>query len=211
MVTGRWLSPARGDTERMTGGEGTSGLRAPYSLMTTRPVAWFMALMALTLAAGCIPAAHTVPVDDGEGPGQLVFAGSLRQTAAHDTIRISVAVRNTGDREEHLSLGECSLDVSFYRADRDTAAAVWQQSRWQPHPPPGLPLFGRVCLSYALDITLQSGESSAPREYSATFAARDVLGDSLPEGTYRVIARAGYNDSTAPLSLGPIELRRRAP
>lgn len=87
-------------------------------------------------------------------------------------------VRNTSSREIHLVSDGCGVLPRVYGSADRAGRRLWDAR-------PGAP-----CLASVAPVTLAPGET---RRFTRSYSARDVLGDSLPDGRYyfTVTYRAG--------------------
>jgi hypothetical protein len=82
---------------------------------------------------------------------------------------------------------------------------VWDYRRWRVARDPNA-----ACLSYLMVWHLPPGRSISSRELEVTVLVRDVLGDSLPAGRYRISAGVGYNSqASGGVLAGEVDLRTR--
>jgi hypothetical protein len=115
-----------------------------------------------------------------------------------------VIARNTGRAVTwSLELGHCSLNFRVAGLSQDTPHE-WDYARWRTALNP-------LCPAYLESWRLAPGDSLSTRDLERIVKVRDVLGDSLPPGRYRVIAFVGFNStqSSGDLAAGEVELRGR--
>jgi hypothetical protein len=151
-------------------------------------------LIAALLAGGCSSAGEPTGTD---GAGGIVRDG-VRYTATTTVLEsypvqlhTTVRVLNTGSTPARLEFP--SGCVVLLRVYRDTADArpVWDQAQI-------------VMCTMALQLVdLAPGES---REYSTHTDAREILGDSLPDGTYHFRARVAVNGGELEIPAGSAQL-----
>jgi hypothetical protein len=130
-------------------------------------------LAMLLSAIACSPRTDAIT-----SPNGLTLTAQSRLVAepGGDTIRTTMRVVNTGTTPVLLNWGTCPMDAPLlllaYR-NGDAASPVWSYDR-----------FGRdyVCPAVLELKQLQPGDSAA---FDLNVAARDILGDSLPSGSYR--------------------------
>jgi hypothetical protein len=158
-------------------------------------------ILALALALGAAACGR----DPGRAPGPAL-AGSVE----HDGIRYAaetlvlesfpvqlrtvVTVTNVGTAERTLEMpGGCPVLLRAYAASADGGAPAWDQAR------------DIVCTLQLMILRLGPGES---RPITGGAAAGDVLGDSLPNARYRLVAVVFPDQRTLEIPAGEAELAR---
>jgi hypothetical protein len=147
---------------------------------------------------GCRHRQHTQSVES------IVFAARAELLSPGDSIlRVRVVATNTGRAATWtLQLGHCSMNVRVATMPPATTRER-DYSRWRNALSPPA-----ACPSYLTSWRLPPGKSASSSELERTVRARDVLGDSLPPGRYRVTALVGFNNqSSGDLAAGEVELR----
>ena len=124
-----------------------------------------------------------VLVDPNAG---LVFSATT--SSSDGQIRPQVSFTNTNTQPVRLEYGACAVTLLAYRTAARSGAPAWNSSRWQG--PNG---FGHVCLLYLAISLLDPRATGSPREFSPTFSAAEMLGDSLPAGHYYFKVLASLN------------------
>ena len=125
-------------------------------------------------------------------------------TPGDSLLKFRVIARNTGRAVTwSLELGHCSLTFRLTTLSQDTPHE-WDYARWRRALSP-------LCPAYLESWRLAPGDSLSTRDLERIVRVRDVLGDSLPPGRYRVIAFVGFNStqSSGDLAAGEVELRAR--
>ena len=140
----------------------------------TRPPASTLALLGLALAAGCN--GNSDVSDAPTGPSAPVTRDGVEYTA--DTrimesfpvqLDTRVTMRNPSSQPTRVQLGSgCPVLLRAYRDEARTRLA-WDQS------------VGIVCTMQIQVVDLAPGASA---ERNTRASARDILGDSLPDGRY---------------------------
>ena len=165
-----------------------------------------LGLVIVLAAIACTARArtHTSPVSVRAGAFSIVASAELDQ--AGDTAGVMVHLRNEATSATSVSLGECALSVSIAPSNSAGNRAAWDQAHWQPNRSAS-PSIGRVCHLYERLLSTAAGAAVTAPELSARFASRQLLGDSLPAGIYRFIARVAFNDTVVVVVLGDLPLR----
>lgn len=134
----------------------------------------------------------------------IVFAARAELLSPGDSIlRVRVVATNTGRAATWtLQLGHCSMNVRVVTAPPATTRE-WDYGRWRnAQRPPA------ACTASLTSWRLSPGMSASSSELERTIRVRDVLGDSLPPGRYRVTALVAFNNQTSgDLAAGEVELR----
>lgn len=126
------------------------------------------ALLLGTSLGGCQGELPSVP--DSDRLDGLEFSGGVDVAESFPVqLGFDLRVRNTADRELHLVSDGCGVLPRAYGSASRTGEPAWDGR-------PGAP-----CLAHAAPVTLAPGEV---RRFSRSYSARDVLGDSLPDGRY---------------------------
>ena len=109
---------------------------------------------------------------------------SAISATSSDSLTTTVTIRNDGSRTAGLTLGgSCPVAIVVYAGSTGgTQTAVWDQGAWRART-------GVACSSTPQLVSISRGES---REYSSSVAVADVLGDSLPAGSYSFVARIAF-------------------
>lgn len=162
-----------------------------------------LALAGLLLAAfaslgGCRQRQRTPSVES------IVFAARAELLSPGDSIlRVRVVATNTGRAATWtLQLGHCSMNVRVVTAPPTTTRA-WDYGRWRNALKPPA-----TCPASLTSWRLPPGMSASSSELERTIRVRDVLGDSLPPGRYRVTALVAFNNqSSGDLPAGEVDLR----
>jgi hypothetical protein len=123
---------------------------------------------------------------------------SAHTVASADSVTVITTVTNAGLRRVQRSIGGgCPVTIAAYAAENPaTGVPVWDQGEWRRQ--------SNVACAYSLaQLSLSPGES---KEYRASAAIRDVLGDSLPAGTYSFLARASFEQGVVSVPAGEATL-----
>lgn len=172
---------------------------------STVPLRVRIALVAAVLAAAfssCANGGHSTEPDGSAGGAareRIVVDGVVYEAAsavARDSLRVGVTATNTAGTTRHLEFGACALSLALYRAAAREEPAAWDEDRLE-----------RVCVLYLAVRDLAPGESIQPREFVRTVAVPEILGDSLPSGSYFVTGRLTVNDRRLVLAAGSVDLR----
>ena len=109
---------------------------------------------------------------------------SASSATSSDSLTTTVTISNNGSHTAGLSLGgSCPVALVLYAgAAGSVQTAVWDQGAWRAQT-------GVACSSTPQLVSISRGES---REYSTSVAIADVLGDSLPAGSYSFVARVAF-------------------
>jgi len=167
--------------------------------MTCRLIVTRLPLLAFALIGGC-RRSHS-----GDIVESVRFTGRAEVITPGDSLlRVRVIARNTGRSATwSLALGHCSLNFRVATLSPSTAHE-WDYTRWQT----ALNTHA-LCPTSLERWRLAPGDSLSTRDLERVVRVRDVLGDSLPPGRYRVTAFVGFNSSqsSGDLAAGEVELR----
>ncbi|HJU73680.1 MAG TPA: hypothetical protein VJ717_08025 [Gemmatimonadaceae bacterium] len=134
----------------------------------------------------------------------VVFAAQAQVITPGDSLlSVRVVANNRGSLTWTLQLGQCSLN--FRVATLPPAAPrVWDYGRWRSKANPRA-----LCLADVAALRLPPGTSASAENLQRTVRVRDVLGDSLLPGQYRVTAAVALdNMSAADITAGEVMLKR---
>jgi hypothetical protein len=136
-------------------------------------------------------------------------AGSALGDASGDTLLVRVLVTHESSHKQGLSHWACGTGPVAASAQR--ARRVWDSSASNRAPAPTYPdstgqvvFIGTMC-STVVTILVPPGASA---HFDRRIAVRDILGDSLSSGRYKITARLYINDQEVKgLPAGEVELR----
>jgi hypothetical protein len=123
----------------------------------------------------------------------------------NDTLVAAVFVTNTSAGPAEVEHGACPAVVRAYRP-----AAGAREPAWRSDAP--LPVAfsdGTACTANGIRLTLPPHVEYQPFELRNSVSVDQILGDSLPEGTYRIVLVPDLGDGTAEVPAGAVQLRRR--
>jgi hypothetical protein len=135
---------------------------------------------------------------DFRAPAEIIAPGD-------SLIRVRAVATNSGSLTWTLELGPCSMNT---RVASLAPAAVreWDFERWRIAVNPRA-----ACVGYRVTYPLPPGGSVATSELERIVRVRDILGDSLPAGRYRVTASVSFsNQSPIEVAAGEVDLRSPA-
>lgn len=155
-------------------------------------------LLALLVTASCQQ--PTGVVVDGIA---WVATASLRG-AQSDTLVLQVRASNPGFATKHLDWGACVMDAQV-RLATDTVRFWGYRAGQSASLPPNI-FF--ACPAYGVFANLRAGAFVEPKEFRIVALTRTVLGDSLPNGRYRVFARMSVTGAPKVLDGGEVMLSR---
>lgn len=161
-------------------------------------------LVCLGLVAGC---RQHVPRELGRLPidGVRFVAEAKLLTPGDSLLEVRVRAVNTGSAMRVLEFGNCSMNVGVSSAGT-AREHQWEYVTWASSRRPPL-----RCLEYQATRDLAPGDSVSPADYRRRLPIRDILGDSLPAGRYRVTTRVAANGwFSGNLVGGEVELRAPA-
>src|SRR2546430_1429779 len=117
-------------------------------------------------------------------------AGSAIVGAAHDTLRIAVVVVNESNQQRVIGFPWCPPIYNPLKARVSARRRAWDsepyEQRKDPMPRDSTGKPSRACLAMLPVMSFPPGGSHT---YVLNVPVREVLGDSLPAGRYRVTAR----------------------
>ena len=119
-------------------------------------------------------------------------------------VRVRVVATNTGSLTWTLELGPCSMNIRV--TSLGTAAThEWDFERWRTAVNPKA-----ACVGLRAPYVLAPGGTVASSELERVVRVRDVLGDSLPGGRYRVTVSVSFsNQPPTEVAGGEVDLRPR--
>ncbi|MGQ0641596.1 MAG: hypothetical protein ACT4P6_12650 [Gemmatimonadaceae bacterium] len=158
-------------------------------------------LVVLPIFFGCSlfrsrPPARSEAVDF-EAHAEIVVPGD-------SLLLVRVIAKNSGSATWALQLGHCSMNVRV-AAQPPASSREWNYGRWSSAVNPRA-----LCVGALETLRLPPGKSISSPDLERIVRVRDVLGDSLPPGRYRVTAFLEFNNQ-APIHIaaGDVELRAR--
>jgi hypothetical protein len=107
-------------------------------------------------------------------------------------LRARVVVANPGSRRVAISAG-CTPEIDLYSDSSRKTSPVWRSLFRRPFVEPP-PRFSYVCASSLHSYTIPPHDSTV---FSVFYPLREVLGDSLHAGAYRVIAVLRLSNSSS--------------
>ena len=163
---------------------------------------WNSILALATLAAACAeqtprpePQAGGEPAPSQMPPASDVSALALEAAVAElgsypVQLRGTLRVTNPTDGTIQFDVGGCPVFLRIYDAE---GTAVWDQGD------------GAICTMILRTVTLAPGATESFQ--TGTASATDILGDQLPDGTYRVAVYLALVEGGKPeASAGEVEL-----
>jgi hypothetical protein len=121
-------------------------------------------------------------------------------------VRVRVVATNSGSLTWTLELGPCSMNIRMASLSA-SPMREWDLERWRIAVNPKA-----ACVGYRAPYVLAPGGTVASSELERVMRMRDVLGDSLPAGRYRVTATVSFsNQPPTEVPVGEVELRTRSP
>lgn len=168
----------------------------------------FVFLAVFTLSIGC----HHHRGDEllyGRRLDHVRFsAGSALGGPSGDTLLVRVMATNESSHKQGLSHFACGTGPVAASAQR--ARRVWDSSAWNRAPAPtyrdstGQGVFIGTTCSAMVTILVPPGGSA---HFDCRIPVRDILGDSLSSGRYKITARVYINDQEVKgLPAGEVEL-----
>ncbi len=119
-------------------------------------------------------------------------------------LRIRAIATNSGSLTWTLELGPCSMNIRVASL-APGAVHQWEYERWSITVNPRA-----ACVGFRVTYPLPPGGSVATSELERIVRVRDVLGDSLPAGRYRVTASVSFSNQPATdIAAGDVDLRVR--
>jgi hypothetical protein len=126
-----------------------------------------------------------------------------------DSLLVTVAATNQSTHEQWIGFSGCRpgpVEVSVRRAHKKWNSNAWEASKVPVyHDSTGGIMQAAMLCSGVAAMRL---EARASLHFVRQISVRDMLGDSLPPGRYKITARLhAYDQSTDDLHAGEIELR----
>ncbi len=119
-------------------------------------------------------------------------------------LRVRAVATNSGSLTWALELGPCSMNIRVASL-APGAVHQWEYERWSIAVNPRA-----ACVGYRVTYQLPPGGSVVTSELERIVRVRDVLGDSLPAGRYRVTASVSFSNQPATdIAAGEVDLRVR--
>jgi hypothetical protein len=103
-----------------------------------------------------------------------------------DTLAAQATVINTGRLPVHVEYGDCSLKLRVYRTPARSGAPAWSSERR-----------GDACIMVLFNALIAPGDSLS-RPLRFWMPLPQVLGDSLPDGSYHFAAQLDLNFGLTP-------------
>jgi hypothetical protein len=164
-----------------------------------------------TITLRTLPNAMVLPAGSAEitfGTEQLSYrASSSLEGVSPPEVHTAVTVTNAGRGRVRLEYGACSMTLRAFRTPERTGTPAWDAAR-RPNPDPATGIYW-ACPLYLATKELQPGESHSPNEFRSRIPGPQILGDSLPDGRYYLVARVGLNGVLTDVPAGEVELRGR--
>jgi hypothetical protein len=156
-------------------------------------------LAAALLVTACRRSTDSPPDGDQFAGSRVVVDGlTLRaETAVLESFPVQLRTRVTASNETgqpiSFTTGGCRVLLRAYRTARRTGAPAWDQERVA------------VCTMEIAEERIGPGQS---REYTVGTNAAEILGDSLPNGQYFLVAAFLKDGQRVPLEAGEVDLAR---
>lgn len=139
---------------------------------------------------------------------RLSARSALVGTAA-DSVQVTVAAVNESSLDQAIEISACEpspLEIHAQHANKSWDSRAWEQSK--------VPVYrdstGHVVLPISICslVTVTLVPPGVSASYDRRISVRDILGDSLPPGRYKIRARVYINtQGSKGLPAGEIELR----
>jgi hypothetical protein len=130
----------------------------------------------------------------------VLRAATRVQDGEPDSLHVSVTVTNLDPVPREMETGGCGPVLGYPAAD-PSGRPVWSSARRRSWPGGG----PYACGLGILVVQLAPGES---RQIGPVYPVPEVLGDSLPAGRYRFVARVWLDGRTTLLDGGAARLDR---
>jgi hypothetical protein len=134
-------------------------------------------------------------------------AGSAVVGAALDTLRIAVVVLNGSPDQRAVMVVSPCAPFNRVSASVNGRGRKWDSDTWRPvkqpatHDSSGRPIY------YACTMQIMGLAPGTSRTFALAVPVKEVLGDSLPRGRYRITARVRINGALVRgLDGGDVEL-----
>lgn len=124
----------------------------------------------------------------------------------HDTLVASVFIANTSAAPVDVEHGACPAVVRVYPPQPGVREPAW---RSDAPPLPTALSDGVACTANGIRLTLPPHVEYQPLELRNRIPIGVILGDSLPEGTYRIVLDPDLGEGTTEVPAGAVQLRRR--
>jgi hypothetical protein len=123
----------------------------------------------------------------------------------HDTMVADIFIANTSADAVRVEHGTCPAVVRAYRPEAGAREPAWRSNAPLPAPLSD----GTVCTANGVLLTLAANLEYQPIELRNRVPIDHILGDSLPEGTYRIVLVPDLGEGTAEVPAGAVQLKRR--
>lgn len=123
----------------------------------------------------------------------------------HDTLVASVFITNTSAGPVDVEHGACPAIVRVYRPEAGAREPAWRSDA----PLPAALSDGMACTANGIRLTLPPHLEYQPFELQNRIPIDRILGDALPQGTYRIVLVPDLGEGTAEVQAGAVQLRRR--
>lgn len=134
--------------------------------------------------------------------GLLYRADARVEAGTPKTLWVEASVTNWGDRPVELQWGAAALRVQAWRSPRRTGTPAWDTQR-ETDPATGAPV---MYPAYARADSVPQGVSVIHREWRRITSVPAFRGDSLPAGTYYLVATLRMLGHSVRLPAGCVRL-----
>jgi hypothetical protein len=162
------------------------------------------------LFAGCRHAS-SIP-DFLRTDGFRYRVGSAVVGAAFDTLRIAVVAVNGSRETRAIMFSSPCAPFNRIAVSITGAGRKWDSDTWRPAIRPATRTVSGQPIVFACSMVIMGMYPGTSRTFALTVPVKEVLGDSLPNGRYRVTARARINgDMVRGLDAGDVDLSSPRP
>jgi hypothetical protein len=119
----------------------------------------------------------------------------------NDSLATRLVVINTSPDSVPVNHGACALVVRVYRGEGAAPRLAWRSDVPEPFAAIG-------CPAVAFHLRLAPHQEYAPLELRSAIPIDSILGDSLPDGAYRIGVTSDLGPRPVELSAGVIPLKR---
>ncbi len=135
----------------------------------------------------------------------MVGRSALDRSDSGSVLKVRVTIYNVSPVVQPILYGTAPIIITAYRAG--SGKAIWDEWAYElQESRRGRPLIFYPSIARRADIP--QGDSLTRPEFATTIPIAEILGDSLPEGNYTIVALARLNRHHHHVPAGVVHLSR---